>query len=87
MLDSTHYPYKPGEAVYYLSPIVTPYQAPSLMPAVIVKVHQTTATILRGDGLRRVVALDSLIYRGYCAACQLPAIDCDGQPWLKVRRS
>jgi hypothetical protein len=78
------YPFQPGEAVYYVARTSPCYPCVGI-PAVVVRVsgahegHPLVREIGRRvsiqyeDGHVSTVTARRLIYRGYCAACELPA--------------
>lgn len=78
---ATHYPFQPGEAVYYLGEKLSCHatKAPPLIPAIVLEGAKTPGldsriAILGKDG--RVTRLQgkNLIYQGYCAFCGVPAV-------------
>jgi hypothetical protein len=83
------WPYQPGEAVYYTA--YTSFKHPYTWSAATVQRVANRVlddsrvevgarvTIQHADGRRATVKACSLVYRGYCTACQLPAHDQAGQ--------
>jgi hypothetical protein len=75
---ATCYPFRPGQAVYYVPHVAAHKAWPTLHPAIVLEPRGERITILRDDGARRVVKGCYLAYRGYCAVCRVPAVEDDG---------
>lgn len=82
-----YYPFKPGEAVYYLPHPSGFCNQQELIPAMVLKAPHTQVeshikkvyiTILRADGRTTRVWGNRLAYQGYCSFCSVPAVvGCD----------
>lgn len=75
------WPFQAGEAVYYLPNDHSRVRPMPLIPAIVLACHQmrgsprASATIRRDDKERpSSVNANGLVYRGYCEACEVPAI-------------
>jgi hypothetical protein len=77
MITSTA-PFKPGQAVYYL-PYIGLNKPPITEPAIVLRTTEKRVRILLTSGRESSVSADYICYCGYCAVCQLPAVDNAGQ--------
>lgn len=71
-LTMADYPFKVGEAVYVCGKY-TLSRPPELLPGVITKIGKRVS-VLFADGRQRTLKGEKLVYQGYCAACEVPAI-------------
>jgi hypothetical protein len=69
----THYPFKPGEAVYWLPSSHRLTEPPPRVRGVILSADNQ-ASIRREDGSRASVNIANLAYAAYCPHCYAPAI-------------
>lgn len=69
------WPFQAGQAVYYVPSHQAFRSRPQTSPAVVLGLKGNRVNILREDGARRTVNAEFLLYRGICAACQVPAIE------------
>ena len=78
MITSTA-PYNPGQAIYY-----TPYpgglsNAIIPTPAIVLRATEKRVRIRLDNGREASVSARYICYRGYCEACELPAVEDAGQ--------
>ncbi|MDQ2999388.1 MAG: hypothetical protein M3R61_20330, partial [Chloroflexota bacterium] len=76
---ATTYPFKPGEAVFYLQEQrAFSAEPPTLIPAIVLEPSKPgkrgRVTIWCKDEKRASVSGHNLIYQGYCAFCGVPAV-------------
>jgi hypothetical protein len=81
---ATRWPFQPGEAVYYVPSDYSWIRPMPIIPAIVLtcehfanplRNRRARATIQRDDKARpSSVRACNLVYRGYCSACEVPAI-------------
>jgi hypothetical protein len=70
--------YQPGEAVFYIPSAMRRKEPFAGIPAVVLRATTYNARIVKITGQKSVISPRALVYRGYCAACERPAHDRNG---------